>query len=610
MTTLCINPHCPHPLNEADRDRCFACNAQLRLGDRFRPVKQLGQGGFGRTFLAWDEGTVPFQRCVIKQIMGPQTAVDDRTWQEAERLAHLGQHPQIPDLIAVLASPRDRCLVQSYIAGRNLAQVLAEDGVFSEAQVRSLLQSLLPVLQFIHEQNIIHRDIKPENILMPDGDRPPVLVDFGAARTRPTATELAQTGTVIGSAGYAAPEQALGKAVPASDLYGLGVTCLHLLTDQHPFDLYSISEDRWVWQPFTSVPVSPSLARILDRLAARPLRSRYPTATAALADLAPAGILAIPRPVAPLASSSPHRWHCSRTVPTAGRIVNALALSPDNRAIATANSDATVQLWDAGTGELIHTFAKRFGLGQGHTDAVTALQFHPAGDTLVTGSQDGTLKQWNLQDYRLQQSLTAARWPITAVALTPAGKSAIAAATSGHITVWDVATGKPTLNLLRHGGTVNAIALSPDGSRLASAGKDGTLRLWCFPEGQLLYTWTVTDDAFCAVIFSLTDPALITGSAKGRITRWDLTDFQRQTVLDQHQDAVTAIALSPDSRWLATGSRDREIHLWDWQDDHKHRHSVLRHTWAIRSLIFTSDSQTLISSSADETVRFWQQLSE
>lgn len=607
MTTLCINPDCPHPLNEADRDRCEACHAQLRLGSRFRPIKPLGQGGFGRTFLAWDEGTVPFQPCVIKQIMRSDIA-NDRAWQEAERLAQVGQHPQIPTLIAVLDSPRDRCLVQSYITGRNLAQVLAVDGVFSEAQVRSLLQSLLPVLQFIHDQDIIHRDIKPENIVLPAAG-PPVLVDFGAARMRPVAPELARTGTVIGSAGYAAPEQALGKAVPASDLYGLGVTCLHLLTDLHPFDLYSISEDRWVWQPFTPSPVSPGFARILDRLAARVLRSRYPSANAALADLAPAGILAVPRPAAPLALLSPRPWRCTRTLPTPGRIVNALALSPDDRAIATANSDTTVQLWDAATGELLQTFAKRFGLGAGHTDAVTALQFSAAGDSLITGSQDGTLKQWNLRDYRLQRTLTAAGWPMTAIALSPEGRVAIAASTSGTLSLWPLANAaaspQPVLNLVRHGGAVNDIALSPDGSRLASAGEDGTLRLWGLPDGQLLHTWTVKEDAFCAVRFSVTDPALITGSASGRITLWDLTDFQRHRLLGQHQDAVTAIALSPDHRWGATGSRDREIHLWDWQQDKKPRQTVLRHTWAVCDLVFTSDSQTLISSAADETIRFW-----
>ncbi|MBE7380991.1 MAG: serine/threonine protein kinase [Leptolyngbya sp. SIO1E4] len=604
MTTLCINPQCSHPENPDDRDRCLSCGAKLRLGNRFRPSRQLGQGGFGRTFSAWDEAQTPPQHCVIKQILRSQGS-RDRDWQEAHRLSHLGQHPQIPDLIAVLESSRDICLVQTYIPGQTLEQVLAADGPFSESQVRSLLLSLLPVLQFIHDHDIIHRDIKPENILLPGGDRPPVLVDFGAAREIPSATSRERTGTIIGSAGYAAPEQALGKAIAASDLYSLGMTCLHLLTEQHPFDLYSVTEDRAVWQPFLPHPISPALARILDRLTARSVRSRYSSAAAALADLAPAGILA-PAPLTALPPLPAKPWHCVATWPTSGRTVNALAISPDGRAIATANSDHSVQLWDQRTGEVLHTFAQRFGLGHGHSDAVTAVQFHPNGHTLFTGSQDSTLKQWDLSTYRLQQTLKSSGWPLTTIALTPAGNRLITAAANGHLTVWQLPRGKPMVDLVRHQGAVNAVALSPDGTRLASVGEAGTLRLWTLPEGQLLHTWTAKGDRLCSVAFSIVDPALITGSGKGRVTVWSLTDFQHDYALSQHQDEVRVIALSPDGRLLATGSRDREIHLWDWSTPSKHRLAVLHHDWAVCDLMFTADSRTLISSASDETIRFWQ----
>ena len=603
MVTLCINPQCPNPENGDDRDRCQACGARLKLGQRFRPIQELGRGGFGRTFLAWDEAESPSQRCVIKQILRSQGS-RDRDLAEAKRLAQLGQHPQIPTLIALLESARDLCLVQSYIAGRNLEQVLQADGVFDESPVRSLLMALLPVLQFIHQQGIIHRDIKPENIVLPT-EGPPTLVDFGAARTAPTATELERTGTIIGSAGYAAPEQALGKAVPASDLYGLGITCLHVLTGEHPFDLYSVAEDRWVWRDFVSTPVGDALGRVLDRLVARSLRSRYATAEAVLADLAPAGLWQPRSPTQGTLVSPTMTRRCSQTWPTPGRTVNALALSPDGRAVATANSDHSVQLWDRQTGEVLQTLAPRFGFGAGHRDAVTAVAFHPAGDRLITAGQDGQILQWNLTTYRLQKTLRQPGGPITAIALTPDGNTVAVADVEGRISVWDLEAGKRRFDLVRHAGRVNDVALSPDGTRLASVGEAGTLRLWSLPSGQLLYTWTATAP-LRAVALSVSAAALITGDRTGQVVVWSLLDFAQCETLERCEDAVTAIALSGDESWLAIGSRDGTIPLWQWSSAIRHRIDVLHHGWTIRGLCCAPDHRTLISSAADETIRWWQ----
>ncbi|NEQ44508.1 MAG: protein kinase [Leptolyngbya sp. SIOISBB] len=602
MTTLCINPDCPEPDNPDDRDRCQGCGARLILGQRFRPVNLLGQGGFGRTVLAWDEAADPPQRCVIKQIVRSRGS-READLAEAQRLADLGQHPQIPQLIAILDSPRDLCLVQSYVAGRNLEEVLQAEGVFDEQQVRLLLLDLLPVLRFIHQRGIIHRDVKPENILLPELG-PPILVDFGAARTAPTAAELERTGTVIGSAGYAAPEQALGKAVPASDLYGLGMTCLHLLTAVHPFDLYSVATDRWVWRDFTPQPVGNALGRVLDRLVARSLRSRYDNADAVMADLAPAGIW---RPQSSTATrqKSAHAWRCTQVWQTPGRTVNSLALSPDDRAIATGNSDHAVQLWDRKTGEVLHTFSQRFGVGKGHTDAVTAVAFHSAGTHLLTAGQDGLIKQWDLATYRLQQTLRQPGWQITAIALTPDDKTLLTADVEGRIAVWDVASGQRQFDLRRHAGRVNDLVLSPDGTRLASVGEAATVRLWALPTGQLLHTWTAKAP-LRAIALSASAPALITGDKVGRVTRWSLLDFTEQVILEQMQDAVSAIALSPDENWLAIGSRDGTIHLWRWSLAERQRVAVLRHDWAISDLVFTANSNLLISAAGDETMRVWQ----
>jgi serine/threonine protein kinase len=256
--SYCLNPDCQKPQNPNGTKFCQSCGTKLLLAERYRAIKPLAQGGFGRTLLAEDEYKPSKPHCVIKQFypQGQNNAgkAAELFQQEAVRLEQLGKHPQIPELFAHFEQDSRQYIVQEFIDGQNLAEELAGTGVFREEQIRSLLGDLLPVLQFIHEGQVIHRDIKPENIIR--RRTPPyqggargglVLVDFGAAKYA-TGTALGKTGTTIGSAGYAAPEQTFGQAVFASDIYSLGVTCIHLLTNIEPFELYNAMESGFVWR--------------------------------------------------------------------------------------------------------------------------------------------------------------------------------------------------------------------------------------------------------------------------------------------------------------------------------------------------------------------------
>jgi len=207
--------------------------------------------------------------------------------QEAVRLDDLGKHNQIPELLAHCEQDGRQYLVQEFIDGENLLQELNRLGHFNEAKIKDLLLDLLPVLQFIHIGNVIHRDIKPENIIRRRSDGKLVLVDFGAAKIV-SKTSLAKTGTTIGSAEYTAPEQARGKAIFASDIYSLGVTCIYLLTQISPFDLFSDLEGAWVWRQFLNgSKVNDQLGRILDRMIEQALGRRYQSVTEILLILRP-----------------------------------------------------------------------------------------------------------------------------------------------------------------------------------------------------------------------------------------------------------------------------------------------------------------------------------
>ncbi|WP_427162780.1 protein kinase domain-containing protein [Aliinostoc sp. HNIBRCY26] len=288
--SYCLNPRCPKPENSDDVKFCLSCGSKLLLKERYRAIKPIGQGGFGRTFLAVDEDKPSKPHCVIKQFYPQaqgtntvQKAVELFT-QEAVQLDELGKHPQIPELLAYFTQEDRQYLVQEFINGANLAQELANKGAFNETQIRQLLSDLLNVLQFCHARQVIHRDIKPENIILRSSDHKLVLVDFGAAKSA-TGTALNRTGTSIGSPEYVAPEQMRGRATFASDIYSLGATCIHLLTGRSPFDSYDTNNDTWLWQQYLKVPISNSLTNILNKMLASIPARRYQTVDAVLQDL-------------------------------------------------------------------------------------------------------------------------------------------------------------------------------------------------------------------------------------------------------------------------------------------------------------------------------------
>ncbi|MEG3438141.1 serine/threonine-protein kinase [Pannus brasiliensis CCIBt3594] len=260
--SLCLNPDCSHKNAPADKF-CQKCRSKLVLRERYRAIKLIGQGGFGKTFQAVDEDKPSKPYCVIKQFFpsaqgtGTLQKTAELFKEEAIRLDSLGRHPRIPELYAYFTGKDGRqYLVQEYIEGQNLERELKEGGTFTEAKIRQLLAEILPILEFIHGKQVIHRDIKPENIIRRKADNSLVLVNFGAAKLV-TPLNRSVTGTVIGSAEYVASEQSNGKAVNASDLYSLGVSCLYLLTGISPFDLFDVGEHEWIWRQYlVNNPVS------------------------------------------------------------------------------------------------------------------------------------------------------------------------------------------------------------------------------------------------------------------------------------------------------------------------------------------------------------------
>jgi serine/threonine protein kinase len=260
---------------------------------RYQVMRPIGRGGFGATYLAEDRDRRDAP-CVVKQfspsalVRNHPEALQKATElfnQEAERLLQLEGHAQIPRLFAYFEEQGKLYLVQEFIQGQTLLSELEQCQHYSDHQVETLLHDLLPVLQFIHENQVIHRDIKPENIIRRQQDGKPVLIDFGVARLV-TGTILTGGATATGTPGYAPPEQMQqGKIFPASDLYSLGMTALHLLTGIYPYELYDAYSGQWMWRDRLAEQgraVSDRVGHVLDCLTQALVKDRYVSAADAL----------------------------------------------------------------------------------------------------------------------------------------------------------------------------------------------------------------------------------------------------------------------------------------------------------------------------------------
>ncbi|MBT9317391.1 protein kinase domain-containing protein [Leptothoe spongobia] len=256
-----------------------------RLAHRYHIDKLMGQGGFGKVFLANDEQLPGHPICVVKQLNPVHTDAFDTAKRlfnlEAETLYRLGEHPQIPRLLAHFEEAGELYLVQEYIAGHSLAAELAA-GSMAVDDVMSCLRDLLTVLAAVHRQNVIHRDIKPSNILRRQGpgEEPGklVLIDFGAVKALQASPQPGRDLTVaIGSLGYMAPEQQASRPCFGSDLYSLGMVILQALSGRHPMSFESPATCERL-----GVTVSEELADFIDRLVCLDHRQRYGSAMEAL----------------------------------------------------------------------------------------------------------------------------------------------------------------------------------------------------------------------------------------------------------------------------------------------------------------------------------------
>ncbi len=462
------------------------------------------------------------------------------------------------------------------MSGNNLATILEKRGNFTAAEIWHVLESLLPLLALLHSRQVIYGDIQPKNIFylrtldskktnsktdsigsvqsLEHGSVE--LIDWRIALRSPTPLDT------IGSPEYAAPEQLAGNAVYASDLYSLGVTCIHALTGLPPFDLIDSVSNRWLWRTYWQGEIEHSapadqcleLADFLDRLIEPQLDQRFSSAAAAIAQ-----IQSLRRKTLPTPKLKPTWKSYATLIGHQGLFagINAIAIAANHKTLTSASDDTTIRLWDLPTGDPQFTL-------KGHTQSVQCLAFSPKDLTLMaSGSRDRSLKLWDVEQHQELRTL------------------------------------------IGHQSAVNTVAFSPHGDILASGSADRTVKLWNSQTGELITTLMGARLAITAIAFHPVQPILVAASADSAVRVWNLTTLEPIHTLSTHRGSVRAIAFNPDGTLLATGGQDRTIRLWEtsaWQ--------CIRvlpgHSWPISALTFMPNGEVLASGSWDKTMKLWQ----
>lgn len=261
------------------------------LRSRYYVKDKLGEGGIGETYLAIDQDQPGNYLCVIKRLKPQNVNQSTMRWlqqsfiKEATTLQRLGNHDQIPRLLAFFEENSEFFLIQELIDGNNLRAELSLGKQWNENQVIFLLRDVLEVLQIVHQQGVIHRDLKPENIMRRKTDGKIVLIDFGAVKEVSTQVfntqgKIVSTTYIIGTPGYMPVEQLRQNPMLSSDIYAVGMIALEALTGLYPTEFVDSYTGQVVWQD--RVRVRSDLRNFLNKMVAYHPDERYNSASEAL----------------------------------------------------------------------------------------------------------------------------------------------------------------------------------------------------------------------------------------------------------------------------------------------------------------------------------------
>jgi WD40 repeat protein len=362
---------------------------------------------------------------------------------------------------------------------------------------------------------------------------------------------------------FSAPEILEGKPSPSSDLYSIGLISIYLLTGTRPFQLFDYVNHCWVWQDYWQPDLQSSrvnylkLVAILDRSIDLDPDLRFSSAREMMTAV---------RDCVPNLAPMPPNWSCRHTLTGHQGLfaaIKTIAISPHLPVVATGSEDKTIRLWNLDTGTEI-------GILTGHQKSVETIAFYP--------HQSGLLFSGDR---------------------------------SGQIKLWQVDPAEELISIDSQQGKVNCLAISPDGKSIISGGSDQTIKIWCFglsDERSIDYLVSLKAHqlAVNGIAFNPIEGEVKFASVSSDrlVILWGMESKTPLSILSNHTQAVKTLAFSPDGKLLATAGDDGLIVIWDL-DNRKLARTISAHRWMISSLSFLADGATLISASWDGNVKFW-----
>lgn len=243
----------------------------------------------------------------------------------------------------------------------------------------------------------------------------------------------------------------------------------------------------------------------------------------------------------------------------------------------------------------------------GHTDSVLAVAFSPQGDWLASASSDTTIRLWQAGQPTATQTLTQHTAFVNAIAFSPDGEQMASASGDGIVLLWDVTTGE--VDEFSLGSPANALAYSPDGAQLAVAGADGMIYLWETVNNTAQATWPGHDGPVLAIAFSPDGNQLASAGADWMVRLWQTSDPQSEPrLLAGHSGNVNALAFHPHDDWLASGGDNGEVRLWDLNTEETVQQFYQEQpVWAVA---FTPDGLGLVTGSNDNVLRWWEDFAD